>query len=223
MRTPEVDESRPINPARTLAMATALTVHVGAMLFLLAPARPAAQTQLEAARTINVVFVEPPLPPPPPPAPPPIPPEPPRKLPVPPQTLPPLVREMPSTPGKNTDALDQDIVTEVPDTDPVTPSVPSIESFSDARADARYGDANRVHYPPTAVRKREQGEVQLRVLIGRNGTPLKVELASSSGSRELDRAALKAVLTWRFVAAEHNGASVEAWVIVPINFNLDRA
>ncbi len=119
--------------------------------------------------------------------------------------------------------MDMDIVTEIPDSDPVTPSGPSSDSFSGAHADARYGDANRVRYPPTAVRKREQGEVQLRVLIGRNGTPLKVELARSSGSRELDRAALKAVLAWRFVAAEHNGTSVEAWVIVPINFNLDQA
>ncbi len=222
MRVPEFDDKRPINPARTLAIATALTVHVGAMLFLLAPARPAAQTQLEAARTINVVFVEPPLPPPPPPTPPPIPPEPLQKPPAPSLTLPPLAREMPSTPGTSTDAVDTHIVTEIPDSDPVTPSGPSSDSFSGARADARYGDANRVRYPPTAVRKREQGEVQLRVLIGRNGTPLKVELARSSGSRELDRAALKAVLTWRFVAAEHNGANVEAWVIVPINFNLNQ-
>ena len=220
MRAPEFDDKRPINRARTLAIATALTVHIGAMLFLLAPARPAAQTQLEDTRAVNVVFVEPPLPPPPEP---PVPPEPPRTPPVPRPTLPPQVQETPSTPGATTDAVDMDIVTNVPDTDPVTPPDPPGESFSDARADARYGDANRVRYPPIALRKREQGEVQLRVLIGRSGTALKVELARSSGSRELDRAALKAVLTWRFVAAEHNGASVEAWVIVPINFNLDQA
>ena len=133
---------------------------------------------------------------------------------------PPRLPESVQTDVVDTRAVDNDIVSDEPSDDPVTPAGPSTESFVDARADARYGDDNRVRYPRTALRNREQGEVQLRVLIARDGRAIRVELARSSGSRDLDREAQRAVLKWRFVAAERNGEKIESWAVVPIRFDL---
>lgn len=224
MRAQAFDHPSRISPARTVALATAFSVHIAAMLFLLAPARPQAQAQLDDPTSTSVIFVDPPIAPPP--LPPPVepPPTPPlvtRISPPPPLPLPPVA---PVDPCGDCNAVDDSpLVTDIPVSDPVPPPGPSNDSFSDARADARYGRSNHVRYPRVAMINREQGEVQLRVLIGRNGAPLQVELARSSGSRSLDSAAKKSVMGWRFVPAERAGEAVEAWVIVPIRFNLNEA
>ncbi|WP_232023962.1 energy transducer TonB [Sulfurivermis fontis] len=75
-------------------------------------------------------------------------------------------------------------------------------------------------YPRLSRRLGEQGEVSLRVLVDPHGKPRRVELASSSGSERLDRAALEVVQRWSFVPARRGSRAVEAWVIVPIVFSL---
>lgn len=67
----------------------------------------------------------------------------------------------------------------------------------------------------------EQGKVLLRVLIGIDGLPQKVELHQSSGYDRLDRQAQDAVLRWRFVPGKRNGVAEAMWNIVPINFVLE--
>jgi periplasmic protein TonB len=76
-------------------------------------------------------------------------------------------------------------------------------------------------YPAVARRNGEEGTVLLRVLVGRDGMPLKVEVDQSSRSRALDRAALDAVKDWRFVPARRGVESIEAWVRVPVSFRLE--
>jgi len=76
-------------------------------------------------------------------------------------------------------------------------------------------------YPALARRNGEEGTVLLRVLVGRDGTPLKVEVDQSSRSRALDRAALDAVKDWRFAPARRGVENVEAWVRVPVSFRLE--
>lgn len=49
---------------------------------------------------------------------------------------------------------------------------------------------------------------------------LEVELAQSSGADDLDRAALEAVRAWRFQPGTRGPAPVEAWVKVPVRFQL---
>lgn len=117
---------------------------------------------------------------------------------------------------------DSAFLSDEPVTDPVVPTLLG-DSFADARADARYSGHNRVRYPTAAIRNREQGEVLLRVLISSNGSPRQAEVARSSGSRHLDAAAKRSVLSWRFVPAERNGSAIDTWVIVPIRFNLSEA
>lgn len=73
-------------------------------------------------------------------------------------------------------------------------------------------------YPAQALRKGEQGTVMLSAEIGVDGVPSSVEVAKSSGSRALDRAAVEAVKRWRFRPAMAEGRPVPGQVQVPINF-----
>lgn len=67
----------------------------------------------------------------------------------------------------------------------------------------------------------EQGKVVLRVLIGTDGLPQKVELHQSSGYDRLDRQAQDAVARWRFVPGKRNGVAEAMWNMVPIHFVLE--
>ncbi|WP_411834842.1 energy transducer TonB [Pseudoxanthomonas mexicana] len=75
-------------------------------------------------------------------------------------------------------------------------------------------------YPVAAMRSGETGTVMVRVEVGTDGVPLRVEVEQRSGSRDLDRAAVEAVRRWRFNPAQHNGQPIVASVVIPIDFNL---
>lgn len=77
-------------------------------------------------------------------------------------------------------------------------------------------------YPARALRRGEQGVVRVRADIGPDGVPTSVSVAGSSGSRQLDRAAVNAVLRWRFEPATANGQPTVGTVEVPIEFNPGR-
>jgi protein TonB len=89
--------------------------------------------------------------------------------------------------------------------------------------DAAYLNNPAPVYPNMSRRLREVGTVQLRVRVSADGAPLEVQLARSSGYDRLDEAARAAVQKWKFEPAKRNGAAVEAWVIVPVEFSLTRA
>lgn len=74
-------------------------------------------------------------------------------------------------------------------------------------------------YPARALRRGESGEVLLRIHVDARGVPDRVEIAASSGSRDLDRAARRAVQRWRFRPAMRDGTPVAGVVTVPINFD----
>lgn len=78
-------------------------------------------------------------------------------------------------------------------------------------------------YPRAALIAGFEGTVVLEVTVDENGKPIAVAIATSSGSRELDRAARDQVLrAWRFQPAMQNGHAVRAIGMVPVNFTLDR-
>jgi protein TonB len=78
-------------------------------------------------------------------------------------------------------------------------------------------------YPMASRRKREQGVVRLRVQVGPDGAPLQVLLERTSNHPDLDAAALDVVKKrWRFAPAKQGDRTVAAWVIVPMQFSLDR-
>ncbi|MFC0677732.1 energy transducer TonB [Lysobacter korlensis] len=73
-------------------------------------------------------------------------------------------------------------------------------------------------YPVRALRRGEQGVVNVRAEIGPDGVPTSVSLVGGSGSRDLDRAALDAVRRWRFRPAHENGRPTVGTIVVPIEF-----
>ena len=77
-------------------------------------------------------------------------------------------------------------------------------------------------YPPLSRRFGEQGSVMLRVLVSATGEPLRVELVASSGYARLDAAARNMVAKWSFIPAQQGQEKVQAWVRVPVVFQLRR-
>jgi len=94
---------------------------------------------------------------------------------------------------------------------------------SDSNATIAYETATPPAYPMQALRAGFQGTVLLKVRVDPTGKPVQAMIERSSGSRVLDDAARGHVLAaWRFHPAIRDGHAIEAWVIVPVRFNLDR-
>jgi periplasmic protein TonB len=88
-------------------------------------------------------------------------------------------------------------------------------------ATLEYVRATSPRYPINELRSGIEGTVVLRVLVDIDGTPADVTIETSSGNRNLDRAALQHVLkTWRFKPAMQNGQVVQAYGLVPVAFSL---
>ena len=109
------------------------------------------------------------------------------------------------------------------------PAAPAPPSASVSPPGAGVGDTPPVAvsspppaYPRAAMRRRESGEVLLRVHVGADGVPYAVDLVRGSGSRYLDRAASDAVRKWRFRPAMRAGQPVSGQVQVPISFEPGR-
>lgn len=96
---------------------------------------------------------------------------------------------------------------------------PSVPVASATRPEPIAGRTPAPRYPPQALRRGERGTVVVRAEIGPDGVPISVSIASGSGSRQLDRAALDAVRRWRFQPALANGQPTVGSVLVPIEFD----
>lgn len=83
------------------------------------------------------------------------------------------------------------------------------------------GQSPAPRYPVRALRRGEEGVVNVRAQIGPDGVPTSVSIVSGSGSRDLDRAALDAVRRWRFRPAFADGRPTVGTVVVPIAFERD--
>lgn len=72
-------------------------------------------------------------------------------------------------------------------------------------------------YPVDARRAHEQGTVKLLLLVGSDGTVKDIQVAGSSGSQRLDRAALSAVKRWRWSPTMSGGVAmaVRGYVTIP--------
>lgn len=150
-------------------------------------------------------------------------------LPVPPQHIIRKVEVKHSTPIISIEkptAVPTDLPTEAPvPTDAGDhAAVPSSGGISDIGGDSaptamRYGNLTAIPYPIIALRNHEQGTVMLRVLVGADGKPQKVEIDRTSGSHALDIAARDAVRHWTFKPGIRNGVAYAAWAVVPVSFS----
>ncbi len=94
------------------------------------------------------------------------------------------------------------------------------------RSDARWPKANpalphRISlYPPLARHRGEQGSVILKVLVLPSGQVGDIKILRSSGSAQLDAAALVSVGSWVYLPAVKEHRPVAAWTLVNVRFRL---
>jgi len=91
---------------------------------------------------------------------------------------------------------------------------------SDPVFNADYLNNPAPSYPSIAKRNGVQGKALVNVLVKADGNPAEVEVFRSSGSDDLDMAAVNAVRRWKFIPAHRGGESVQASVIVPVEFKI---
>lgn len=166
-----------------------------------------------------------------PPPPPPPPPEPPKPMPkvAPPQIVaPPPEVVVEQTPPP--DAVKAEITTEPPAQQPATPQqaeAPAAPASpnSGAMRTAVLADANgcaKPEYPVRAARNGETGTVTLALLVGTDGRVAGSRVQGSSGSKELDRAAISALSMCKFKPATNGGVAEQAWAQIAYVWTLEQ-
>jgi len=172
-------------------------------------------------------FIDPPKPvepPPPPPPPPPQPPQPKREI----VKAPPPPRPMAIREPKPVPAPDAPVgVAEPPPPAPIAPPAPPAPAPPAPPAvqlpstDADYAQSCKPVYPAMSKRLGEQGRVVVKVVVGADGLPQKVDIKRSSGFERLDEAARESMLRCRFVPGKVNGAAQTMAYDAPVNFVLN--
>jgi TonB family protein len=90
----------------------------------------------------------------------------------------------------------------------------------DVEEPPRHHPGNRMpEYPFDGLVRQLEGRVVVRAQVLTNGRIGEVLVKIPSGSPILDRSALTAVKSWRFLPARRNGQPVTAWLDVPIQYS----
>lgn len=101
---------------------------------------------------------------------------------------------------------------------PAAPSAPA--TIASDGLDSSLVSGAPPRYPRESRRQKEQGTVELLVIVGTDGRVETIAVARSSGSPRLDQAALKAVSGWRWQPQRVAGQAVKVRGIVEIPFVL---
>lgn len=166
-----------------------------------------------------------------PPPPPPPPPEPPKPMPkvAPPQIVapPPEVEvQQPPPPDVVTAAVTKDPAPPQPTATPQSEAPPATPADNSGKMrTAVLADANgcaKPDYPAKAMRNGESGTVSLALLVGADGRVAGSRVQSSSGSRELDKAAVAALSMCKFKPATNGGVAEQAWAQIAYVWTLDQ-
>lgn len=83
-------------------------------------------------------------------------------------------------------------------------------------------EAIRKHlkYPEIAKKAGIEGSVYIRALIGKDGSPEKIEVLKGLGNVGCNEAAVEAVKHVRFTPAKQRNKTVKFWFTIPIKFQL---
>lgn len=202
---------------RGVVAAVVVALHVGLIAWLFLPSPPPAKPE---AGTVQMIFIPPPQPDVVPPTPPKV-----EKPPV-------LTAKRHAEPAPDAPVIPPDPVPDAPVPDkpvqeaaPVAPPAPPAPPApAEIPVDVRAAYANNPQpaYPSTSRRLNEQGVSRLRVLVGPDGRVQQIMLDRSSGFSRLDQAAMAAVRDWKFAPARRGDGAFATWVIVPINFKLEK-
>ncbi len=77
-----------------------------------------------------------------------------------------------------------------------------------------------ISYPRWALRQGWEGRFSIAIEVKLDGTVGRYKVMQSTGHEVLDKAATKAVLTWKFHPARKNGKAVVDCVQIPVNFEI---
>jgi protein TonB len=87
---------------------------------------------------------------------------------------------------------------------------------------ADFSTCAKPEYPKASARNEEEGTTTISFLIGVDGRMVDSKITKSSGSRDLDRAAQRAIGQCRFKPATVNGQPEQAWVPVQYVWSLEQ-
>lgn len=95
--------------------------------------------------------------------------------------------------------------------------------FESAELDGRPRAKRKVPAPyPSALKKKKiQGRVLVWVSIDEKGNVTETSIKESSGHKDFDEAAKKALLRWKFSPGKKDGVSVATRVVQPYSFKLN--
>lgn len=149
--------------------------------------------------------------PPPPPKQPKAPPPPPKRLAPPPPFVPPPEVHVPQTPQQNTIKAVTDVKPDNPVMPPIqaVPAPPRVPLRVPAVVDPKA--CEKPEYPRKSLRNEEQGTVTLAFLIGLDGQVVDSKVEKSSGSKDLDRAAIAALSLCKFKPGTVDGKPEQSW------------
>jgi len=123
------------------------------------------------------------------------------------------IRHTTSSISKTTTALPQDSAI------PEKPGLQAAAPIS-VKASPLYAENPKPEYPALARRRNWQGTVIISVSVSKKGAADRVELQKSSGYVLLDKAALQAVASWRFLPGTEAGHPVAMKVLIPVHFKM---
>jgi protein TonB len=79
----------------------------------------------------------------------------------------------------------------------------------------------RAEYPKASLMNEEQGTVSMSFLVAADGSVKDSKLEKTSGFKNLDKAALKAISACKFKPGTKDGAPAETWTKVDYAWKLD--
>ena len=79
----------------------------------------------------------------------------------------------------------------------------------------------KIEYPKASLLNEEQGVVTLSFLVGPDGAVVDSKVDKSSGFKNLDKAAVKAISACKFKPGTKDGAPAQIWVKFDYNWKLD--
>lgn len=80
--------------------------------------------------------------------------------------------------------------------------------------------ACKVTYPKQSLMNEEQGVTSMQFLVSPSGKVVESKLEKSSGYKNLDKAALKAVSACKFKPGSKDGAPAQTWATVSYTWSL---
>jgi protein TonB len=78
----------------------------------------------------------------------------------------------------------------------------------------------KADYPKASLMNEEQGDVKMAFLVGADGNVVESKLEKSSGFKNLDKAAIKALSACKFKPGTKDGAVAQTWTKVDYSWKL---